>query len=153
MTERTINDMGVKPTPKQARFVQEYLVDLNGTRAYKTAYPAVKKDETAMAAASRLLRNVKVQAAIADGQEKRQERTRVDQDTVIENLLRLAKKAEDQDRYGDALRAWEILARHVRLFSDSVDVNVTQPPALVINFTRPEKQISRPEMPALEEGL
>lgn len=34
-------------TEKQKRFADEWLVDLNGTRAYKAAYPSVKKDETA----------------------------------------------------------------------------------------------------------
>ena len=51
----------VKLTPKQKRFVDEYLIDLNATRAYKTAYPNVKKDEVAASASVRLLRNVKVQ--------------------------------------------------------------------------------------------
>ena len=38
-------------TEKQKRFCDEYLIDLNATRAYKAAYPSVKKDETAAAAA------------------------------------------------------------------------------------------------------
>ena len=47
-------------TEKQKRFCDEYLIDLNGTRAYKAAYPKVKSDDTAAAAATRMLRNVKV---------------------------------------------------------------------------------------------
>ena len=47
-------------TEKQKIFADEYLIDLNATRAYKVAYPAVKKDETAMANGSRMLRNAKV---------------------------------------------------------------------------------------------
>ena len=42
-------------TDKQKRFCDEYLIDLNATRAYKTAYPSIKKDETARANGSRLL--------------------------------------------------------------------------------------------------
>ena len=38
-------------TEKQKRFCDEYLIDLNGTRAYKAAYPKVKSDDTAAAAA------------------------------------------------------------------------------------------------------
>ena len=45
-------------TEKQKIFADEYLIDLNATRAYKVAYPRVKSDETAAAAAARLLRNV-----------------------------------------------------------------------------------------------
>lgn len=33
-------------TAKQKIFADEYLIDLNATRAYKVAYPKVKKDET-----------------------------------------------------------------------------------------------------------
>lgn len=47
-------------TEKQKRFADEYLIDLNATRAYKAAYPNIKKDETAAAAGARLLKNVKV---------------------------------------------------------------------------------------------
>lgn len=47
-------------TKKQKIFADEYLIDLNATRAYRVAYPSVKKDETAAAAAARMLRNVKV---------------------------------------------------------------------------------------------
>lgn len=41
-------------TEKQKRFVDEYVIDLNGTRAYKAAYPNVKKDESASVCASQL---------------------------------------------------------------------------------------------------
>lgn len=34
-------------TPKQKIFADEYLVDLNATRAYKVAYSRVKNEETA----------------------------------------------------------------------------------------------------------
>lgn len=43
-------------TEKQKIFADEYLIDLNATRAYKVAYPRVKNDEVAAAAAARLLR-------------------------------------------------------------------------------------------------
>ena len=36
-------------TEKQKIFADEYLIDLNATRAYRAAYPSVKKDETARA--------------------------------------------------------------------------------------------------------
>jgi len=75
-------------TEKQKRFVDEYLIDLNATRAYKAAYPRVKKDEVAASAAARLLRDVKVQAYLKSRQQKLQERTEITQDKV---LLELAK--------------------------------------------------------------
>lgn len=51
-------------TDKQEKFTEEYLTDLNATRAYKAAYPNCKSDETAAAAGARLLRNVKVKEYI-----------------------------------------------------------------------------------------
>ena len=47
-------------TEKQKIFADEYLIDLNATRAYRVAYPTVKKDEAARANASRLLTNANV---------------------------------------------------------------------------------------------
>lgn len=77
-------------TEQQKRFVDEYLIDLNATRAYKAAYPSVKKDETAASAAVRLLRNVKVQGYMKERQQKIQERTEITQDKVLLELARIA---------------------------------------------------------------
>ena len=41
-------------TEKQKIFADEYLIDLNATRAYKVAYPRVKNDKVVAAAAARL---------------------------------------------------------------------------------------------------
>lgn len=73
-------------TKKQKIFADEYLIDLNATRAYKVAYPSVKKDETAAQAGSRMLRNVKVAAYIQEWMEERQKRTEITQDRVLEEL-------------------------------------------------------------------
>ena len=53
-------------TEKQKVFADEYLIDLNATRAYKVAYPAVKKDEVAAVNGNRMLRNAKVSAYISE---------------------------------------------------------------------------------------
>lgn len=83
-------------TDAQKRFCDEYLIDLNATRAYKVAYPRCKKDETANAASSRMLRNVKVQEYISEKQQEIEERTEVTQDMVIKELAAIAfSKASD----------------------------------------------------------
>lgn len=79
-----------KLTDKQKKFIDEYLIDLNATRAYKTVYVTCKSDEAANAASSRLLRNVKVQEEIERQQQKIQERTQVTQDKVINELAKIA---------------------------------------------------------------
>lgn len=77
-------------TEKQKIFADEYLIDLNATRAYRVAYPAVKKDETAAQAGSRLLRNVKVAKYISERIQDRQQRTEITQDMVIKELAAIA---------------------------------------------------------------
>lgn len=77
-------------TEKQKIFADEYLIDLNATRAYRVAYPAVKKDETAAQAGSRLLRNVKVAKYISERIQDRQQRTEITQDMVVKELAAIA---------------------------------------------------------------
>ena len=51
-------------TEKQKRFADEYLIDCNGTRAYKAAYPSCKKDSSADANARKLLGNARIREYI-----------------------------------------------------------------------------------------
>lgn len=77
-------------TDAQKIFCDEYLIDLNATRAYKVAYPKTKKEETINSASSRMLRNVKVQGYIAEKMKEREKRTEVTQDMVIKELSKIA---------------------------------------------------------------
>lgn len=77
-------------TEKQKIFADEYLVDLNATRAYKVAYPKVKADSTAASNGSRMLRNDKVAEYIQQRQRERSERTQITQDWVLQELYKIA---------------------------------------------------------------
>lgn len=77
-------------TDAQKRFCDEYLIDLNATRAYKVAYSRCKKDETANVNGSKLLRNTKVQEYISKKQQEIEKRTEVTQDMVIKELAAIA---------------------------------------------------------------
>lgn len=77
-------------TEKQKLFADEYLIDLNATRAYRVAYPSVKKDETAKSAGSRMLTNVNVAKYISERMQERQQRTEVTQDMVVKELATIA---------------------------------------------------------------
>lgn len=79
-----------KLTEKQKRFVDEYLIDLNATRAYKAAYPRVKNDETASVNGSRMLRNAKVEKYINERMKAREKRTEITQDRVLKELAKIA---------------------------------------------------------------
>jgi phage terminase small subunit len=74
-------------TPRQERFVEEYLIDLNATAA---ATRAGYSGKTAEQQGPRLLGNVGVRSAIEAAQRARSERVQVTADTVLRELLRLA---------------------------------------------------------------
>lgn len=74
-------------TEQQKRFVDEYLIDLNAKQAAIRAGYSLK---TAQEQSSRLLSNVKVQAAIREAIATRSERTQVTQDDVLKELCLIA---------------------------------------------------------------
>ena len=76
-----------KLTPKQQRFADEYIVDLNGKQA---AIRAGYSEKTAEAQASRLLSNAKVQCYIQKRKQDRVERTEITQDMVLYELASIA---------------------------------------------------------------
>lgn len=78
---------GGKLTAKQARFVQEYLIDLNATQAALRAGYSAK---TAEQLGYQLLQKTSVQARISEAQKERSERTGIDAAWV---LTRLATEA------------------------------------------------------------
>ena len=72
---------------RQARFVAEYLVDLNATQAaIRSGYSA----RSAYSTGERMLRNAEVAAAIAEAQAARSRRTEVTADRVVLELARVA---------------------------------------------------------------
>ena len=128
-------------TEKQKIFADEYIIDLNATRAYKAAYPNVKKDEVASAAASRMLRNVNVKAYIDEQLEKLQSERVADQQEVMEYLTAVMRgkktepllvlDGEGKQKVVDAIppiqartKAAELLGKRYRLFTDKQEVEV-----------------------------
>lgn len=74
---------------KQQRFVDEYLIDLNATAAYRRAgYTA--KGNAAEVNAARLLRNAQVVLAVKEAMKARETRTMITQDRVLQELARIA---------------------------------------------------------------
>ena len=74
-------------TPKQYLFVQEYLIDLNASQAAIRAGYSVKNAEFQ---AHCLLKNPKVKQAIKLAMYEREQRTKVTQDRVIQELAKIA---------------------------------------------------------------
>lgn len=73
-------------TPKEQRFVEEYLIDLNATQA---AVRAGYSPKTANEQGSRLLAKVSVSEAVAAAKQARSERTQITADRVLRELARL----------------------------------------------------------------
>ncbi|QQX91325.1 terminase small subunit [Gluconobacter sphaericus] len=75
-----------KLNEKQARFVEEYLVDLNAAQA---AIRAGYSQKTARTQGQRLLTNADIQDAVSEAQKSRSARTQITQDRVIQEIARL----------------------------------------------------------------
>jgi len=75
-----------KLTPKQARFIDEYMIDLNATQAcIRAGYSA----KTADRIGPELLGKTCVQGALAVRMKKREERTEITQDKVLSELAKI----------------------------------------------------------------
>ena len=109
-------------TPKQARFVEEYLVDLNATQA---AIRAGYSPKTAYSQGERLLKNVEVHRAIQEAQEARSERTGVTQDEVIQGLKKEATLEGDGSSHSARVAAWAHLGKHLGIFTDNLNLGGT----------------------------
>ncbi len=125
--------MSPELTPKQRRFVEEYLIDLNATQA---AIRAGYSEKTAYSQGGRLLKNVEIQAAIQAAYQRRSERTELTQDWVLErleeNIDRSLRAVPAIDREGNptgeytyqgnvANRALELVGKHLGMFKERVE--------------------------------
>lgn len=102
-------------TPKQKRFVAEYLLDLNATAAARRAGYSAK---TADRIGPELLGKTCVSQAIQEAMQERQQRTEVTQDYVIKKLKEITDKdasdAQDSDlKYVNKIKALELLGKHL----------------------------------------
>jgi len=135
-------------TANQQVFCDEYLKDRNATRAYRSAYQNVKNDDSAKAAASRLLTRVNVSAYI-DRQEKAMHDESIADAQEVRRFLTQVMRGEVPDKTpvfltpgtqslvdvppgtGNRIRAAELMGKLLGLFTDQVRVNVTQMPKII----------------------
>ena len=106
-------------TDMQAKFVEEYLVDLNASAAAKRAGYADP------AYGRRLYTKVHVKKAIAKRRAQRQQRTEVTQDMVIEGLLKEARRDGEDSSHGARVGAWKALGKHLGLFVEQTEGEMT----------------------------
>lgn len=127
-------------TARQERFVEEYLVDLNGTRA---AIRAGCSEKSARKTASKWLTNADILARVREKQAEQTQRLAISSDFVLQQLVETlnrcmaaqpvmvrdpnTKQMVESGTYTfdsrGALRALELLGKHLGMFEDRLRVN------------------------------
>lgn len=102
-------------TPKQQRFVDEYLIDLNASAAYRRAGYKVKSVTVASVESHRLLSNPIIAKMIAEKIKQLAERAELTQDDVIQGLLSETKKGIGSHPLA-RVRAWQLIGQHLGMF-------------------------------------
>lgn len=131
-------------TPKQQRFVEEYLIDLNATQAaIRAGYSA----KTAAVIGAENLIKPYIQKAIQEARNKLTERTEITQDYVLTNIKKVIERCMQQEAVlardgsplliegpeGDlvplfefketgALKGLELLGKHLGMFKDKIEL-------------------------------
>ena len=138
----------MKLTPKQSRFVEEYLVDLNATQA---AIRAGYSEKTAKAIGHENLTKPDIEAAIAAGLEKLTKRTEINQEYVLKTIRDTIERCAQAEPVIDAkgkpvmietpegemtaaykfdsqavLKGAELLGRHLKMFTEKQDRKSTR---------------------------
>ncbi len=106
-------------TPKQARFVEEYLLDLNATQA---AIRAGYSKKTANEQGAQLLAKLSIRQAVAEAQAIRSERTEITQDEVIQGLKKEATLEGEGSSHSARVSAWAHLGKHLGMFTDNLNL-------------------------------
>ncbi len=106
-------------TPKQARFVEEYLIDLNATQA---AIRAGYSKKTANEQGAQLLAKLSIRQAVAEAQAIRSKRTEITQDEVIQGLKKEATLEGEGSSHSARVSAWAHLGKHLGMFTDNLNL-------------------------------
>jgi len=105
-------------TPKQQRFVDEYLIDLNATQA---AIRAGYSEKTAKVIAAQNLSKLNVQEAIEEAKKQVSKRTELTVDMVVNGLLKEAQDYAEGSTQSARVSAWAHLGKHLGMFKDKVE--------------------------------
>jgi phage terminase small subunit len=138
-------------TPKQKRFIEEYLIDLNATQA---AIRAGYSEDTAKEIGYENLTKPHIQQLIVEAQQKRSERVQVDADWVLRRLLDISDRCMQAepvvDREGNPIgeyrfdsgganKATELIGKHLKMFTDKTEITGPEggPLQIISNIPRP----------------
>lgn len=112
-------------TPKQARFVEEYLVDFNGAQAaIRAGYSPKAAKETAY----KLLTICHVSDAVNKGAQEASKRLHITRETVLQGLLEAVALAKEEGTTVALVTAWREVAKLLGMYPSSrlqVEARVT----------------------------
>lgn len=134
--------MAGRLNPKQERFVEEYMVDLNATKA---AARAGYSERTANEQGARLLANVSVQKAIQAAKASRAQKVAVSAEDVLRGVMEVTMLAREEGDLKTALKGYELQGRHIGMWKDKVEQEISGPGGgpveekLVIELVRPKE--------------
>jgi phage terminase small subunit len=110
--------------PRQSRFVEEYLIDLNATQAaIRAGYSA----RTANKTGPRLMVNVGIQNSIAELQAERSEAVGLTVEKILNDIDLIMQNSMITDESGKminsaaALKACELLGKYKKMFVDKIE--------------------------------
>lgn len=109
---------------RQLLFCQHYLKTGFAGEAYKLAY-GMENDDHARANASRLLSNVVIKEYIESFHKQMEEQTKITVESVLKGIYEIATKESARD--SDKLKAYELLGRHLNIFSDKAPAAALPP--------------------------
>ncbi|WP_144704961.1 terminase small subunit [Fictibacillus phosphorivorans] len=127
--------MGEKLTIKQALFIEEYLIDYNATQA---AIRAGYSKKTAYAIGQENLKKPEIIKAINAEAEYRIEKAAITVDFILQGIKNIADNNEEQTK--DRLKAYELLGKYLKLFTDKTEVSGVNGGSLKVLFVDPNDQ-------------
>jgi len=100
--------------PKQQRFIDEYLIDLNATQA---AIRAGYSEKTACSIGEENLRKPDIKQAIQERMAARSKNTEVTQEWVVKALKKNYLEASADKEFSAVNKSLELLGKHVGMFN------------------------------------
>jgi len=126
-----------KLTLPQWRFVQEYMIDFDHIRAYREVYSVSEAvpDQNVGVMSRRLLRQPKIQAAMAEYMRQYGERLMIKKDTLVAALWEIVTGNE---KAADRIKATELMAKMLGLLEDSKGSSSAKSPKLTVQINGPQ---------------
>lgn len=123
-------------TEKQKRFADLYVETLNATQSYMQAYPTVKKEASAAASASKLLRNPKLSDYIKARLKEIEDKRIMDLTELMQRLTEIGRGESTEkvvtnqgdvievpSKTSDRIKAMELIGKRYSAWTDRKEVS------------------------------